>query len=204
MVMFEQLKIKFDPSLDRSWCEFFKIIKDLGPKNPHPGCNLGALLPSPSGNFFKKNQLSVLSIYIVVLGWPLCLWSQVTITYLPFLLNFYPSFQIGFVSCMSTYARDSATFFFLPRSNSTHYHKRDLPLITQTNVGLLSLHFQLRRRAKSWLKMLSLLDILPTAGFEFQVISFTWPGSTELEVQTNAFWFCSFTYKKNRLIFPIQ
>ena len=31
----------------------------------------------------------------------LCLWSQVTITYLPFLLNFYPSFQIGFVSCMS-------------------------------------------------------------------------------------------------------
>ena len=120
--------------------------------------------------------------------------------YLPFLLNFYPSFQIGFVSCMSTYARDSATFFFLPRSNSTHYHKRDLPLITQTNVGLLSLHFQLRRKAKSWLKMLSLLDILPTAGFEFQVISFTWPGSTELEVQTNASWFCSFTYSCNKII----
>ena len=104
---------------------------------------------------------------------------------------------------MYVYARDSATFFFLPRSNSTHYHKRDLPLITQTNVGLLSLHFQLRRKAKSWLKMLSLLDILPTAGFEFQVISFTWPGSTELEVQINAYWFCSFTYKK-RLISPFH
>ena len=32
-----ELKIKFDPSLDRSWCEFFKIIKDHGPKNPPPG-----------------------------------------------------------------------------------------------------------------------------------------------------------------------
>ena len=38
MPMFEQLnetssglKIKFDTSLDRSWCEFFKIIKDHGP-----------------------------------------------------------------------------------------------------------------------------------------------------------------------------
>ena len=29
-----ELKIKFDPSLDRSWCEFFKIIKDYGPKFP--------------------------------------------------------------------------------------------------------------------------------------------------------------------------
>ena len=28
-----ELKIKFDPSLDRSWCQFFKIIKDHGPKN---------------------------------------------------------------------------------------------------------------------------------------------------------------------------
>jgi hypothetical protein len=32
-----ELKIKFDPSLDRSWCEFFKLIKDHGSKNPHPG-----------------------------------------------------------------------------------------------------------------------------------------------------------------------
>ena len=43
-------------------------MKDHGPKNPLPRCNLGALFPSPSGHFFKKNQLSVLSIYIVVLG----------------------------------------------------------------------------------------------------------------------------------------
>ena len=90
------------------------------------------------------------------------------IAYLPFLLNFYPSFQIGFVSCMSTYARDSATFFFLPRSNSTHYHKRDLPLITQTNVGLLSLHFQLRRKAKSWLKMLSCWTFCLQQGLNFK------------------------------------
>jgi hypothetical protein len=36
-----ELKIKFDPSLDRSWPEFLKIIKNHGPKNPTPGCNLG-------------------------------------------------------------------------------------------------------------------------------------------------------------------
>jgi hypothetical protein len=28
-----RLKIKFDPSLDRSCCEFFKIIKDRGPNH---------------------------------------------------------------------------------------------------------------------------------------------------------------------------
>ena len=66
------------------------------------------------------------------------------------------------------YARDSATFFFLPRSNSTHYHKRDLPLITQTNVGLLSLHFQLRRKAKSWLKMLSCWTFCLQQGLNFK------------------------------------
>jgi hypothetical protein len=43
---FSELKIKFDPSLDRSWPEFFKIIKNHspknhGPKNEPPGCNLG-------------------------------------------------------------------------------------------------------------------------------------------------------------------
>ena len=32
-----ELKIKFDPSLDRSLCEFFKIIKNHGPKNPPQG-----------------------------------------------------------------------------------------------------------------------------------------------------------------------
>ena len=49
MAVFEQtqwptsyeLKIKFDPSLGRSWSELFKIIKGHGPKNPPPGCNLG-------------------------------------------------------------------------------------------------------------------------------------------------------------------
>ena len=51
-----ELKIKFDPSLDRSWCEFFKIVKDHGPKNPPPGCNLGGLFPSPSWIFFQKKS----------------------------------------------------------------------------------------------------------------------------------------------------
>ena len=36
-----ELKIKFDPSSDRSWYEFFKITKDHGPKNPPLGCNMG-------------------------------------------------------------------------------------------------------------------------------------------------------------------
>ena len=102
------------------------------------------------------------------------------------------------------FGRDLATFFFLPRSNSTHYHKRDLPLITQTNVGLLSLHFQLRRKAKSWLKMLSLLDILPTAGFEFQVISFTWPGSTELVGSNKCFLVLQLKKKKRLYVFCHQ
>ena len=32
-----ELKIKVDPSLDRPWCEFFKIIKSHDPKNPTQG-----------------------------------------------------------------------------------------------------------------------------------------------------------------------
>ena len=43
-----ELKTKFDPSLDRSWCESFKIIKIHGPKNPPLGRNLGSKF-SPSG-----------------------------------------------------------------------------------------------------------------------------------------------------------
>ena len=31
-------------------------VKDNGPKNPPPGCNLGTLLPYPSGHFFKKKS----------------------------------------------------------------------------------------------------------------------------------------------------
>ena len=83
-----ELKIKFGPSFDTSWCEFFKVIKDHGPKNSHPGYNLGALLPSPSGHLFKKNWLSVLSIYIVVLVLVvLVLWYSLLKT-----LTFYSSF----------------------------------------------------------------------------------------------------------------
>ena len=69
MALFEQLKIKFDPSsledVNVNDVNFPKIIKDHGSKNPP---HLVAF-PSPNGHFFKrKNQLSVLSIYIVVLG----------------------------------------------------------------------------------------------------------------------------------------
>ena len=48
-------KIKFDPSLDRSWCEFFKIIKDHGPKNPTPACN-GVV---PMSKDFRSENCSV-------------------------------------------------------------------------------------------------------------------------------------------------
>ena len=54
-----ELKIKFDPSLDRSWCEFFKIIKNHGPKNPPLGCNLGPKFPASCctllRNFWQHN-----------------------------------------------------------------------------------------------------------------------------------------------------
>jgi hypothetical protein len=57
MAMFEQLnyqlKIKFDPSLDGSWCEFFKIIKNHGPKNPPPACNLGHKFSPHAGHFLE-------------------------------------------------------------------------------------------------------------------------------------------------------
>ena len=65
---FSKLKIKFDPWLDRSWCEFFKIIKDHGPKNPPPWCNLGALFPSPVDIFFQKKSAECsVNLYIIVL-----------------------------------------------------------------------------------------------------------------------------------------
>ena len=63
MAMFEQqrptssvLKIKFEPSLDRSWCEFFKIIKNHVPKNPTPGCNLGAKFSDPHWSLVRKRN----------------------------------------------------------------------------------------------------------------------------------------------------
>ena len=39
----------------------------MGSRTSCSGCNLLGLFPSPSGHFFKKNQLSVQSIYIGVL-----------------------------------------------------------------------------------------------------------------------------------------
>ena len=60
-----KLKIKFDPSLDRSWPECFKIMI----QKIHPGGVIwGGLFPSPSWNFKQENLLSDMSIYIVVLG----------------------------------------------------------------------------------------------------------------------------------------
>ena len=52
-----ELKIKFDPPFDRSWCEFFKVIKDHDPKSPSPGCNFGCLFSFPSSK--KSAQCSV-------------------------------------------------------------------------------------------------------------------------------------------------
>ena len=40
-----ELKLKFDPSLDRSWCELYKITKNHGQKNQPPGCNLEPKFP---------------------------------------------------------------------------------------------------------------------------------------------------------------
>ena len=51
-----KLKIKFDPSLDRSWCEFFKIIKNHGPINPPLGCNLGPKYPPPGWSLVRKQN----------------------------------------------------------------------------------------------------------------------------------------------------
>ena len=49
-----QLKIKFDPSLDRSWCKFFKIMKNHDPKNPPLGCNLGPKFSASVGSLGRK------------------------------------------------------------------------------------------------------------------------------------------------------
>ena len=34
-----RLKIEFDPSVETSWCDIFKIIKGHGPKNPPKVCS---------------------------------------------------------------------------------------------------------------------------------------------------------------------
>ena len=55
MAMFEQLNDQLlVNSLDRSWCEFSKIIKNCGPKNPPPGCNLGSKISPHVGRSPKK------------------------------------------------------------------------------------------------------------------------------------------------------
>ena len=63
-----ELKIKFYPSLYRSSCEFFKIIKNHGPTNSPWGCNLGPKWHSLSWHSSDFCRQSVQSIYIVVLA----------------------------------------------------------------------------------------------------------------------------------------
>ena len=53
------LKIKFDPSLDRSLCEFFKTIKNHGPKIHPRVCNLGPKYSARGWSLVRKKwQLS--------------------------------------------------------------------------------------------------------------------------------------------------
>ena len=56
MTTYSELKIKFDPSLDRSLCEFFKIIKNHGPKYPPPGCNLGPMFSASCWSLIRKRN----------------------------------------------------------------------------------------------------------------------------------------------------
>ena len=39
---------------NRSWCEFLKIIKNHGPKNTPPSCNLGPKFYPQAGHFLKE------------------------------------------------------------------------------------------------------------------------------------------------------
>ena len=51
------LKTKFDPSLDRSWCELFKIRKGHGPKNPPKVYSWAeAYISIKSGNYSVMNS----------------------------------------------------------------------------------------------------------------------------------------------------
>ena len=58
-----ELKIKFDPSLDRPRCESFKMIKIMVQKNPPPGCNLGPKFLPHVGRS-QKNFLQQFHPYI--------------------------------------------------------------------------------------------------------------------------------------------
>ena len=72
MAMFEQLndqllKIKFDPSFDRSRLEFCYIIRNHGPKNPPRGCDLGLKFPPHVGRSAKKIDSSSVQISLTYL-----------------------------------------------------------------------------------------------------------------------------------------
>ena len=47
------MKLRKDPSLDKSWRELFKIKKGYGPKN-HPGCNFAPKLSPRVGRSAKN------------------------------------------------------------------------------------------------------------------------------------------------------
>ena len=66
-----ELKIKLDLSLERSWCEYFKIMKGHGPKNPPLGCNLGGL-PQLK---LKKNKSAKCSVHLYSSPWSILQWS---------------------------------------------------------------------------------------------------------------------------------
>jgi hypothetical protein len=51
-----ELKIKFDSSLGRSWCEFFKIIKNHGPKNPPAGVIWVPSIDPQAGHLSEKEM----------------------------------------------------------------------------------------------------------------------------------------------------
>ena len=69
--IFSWLKTKFDPSLKRSRCKLFKIMKGHGPKNPPLGCNLGGL-PQLK---LKKNKSAKCSVHLYGSPWSILQWS---------------------------------------------------------------------------------------------------------------------------------
>ena len=58
------VKIKFDPSLERSWCELFNIINGHGPKNPPKRCSWVSFLSPPKFQFHKMKLGEVFRPYL--------------------------------------------------------------------------------------------------------------------------------------------